>query len=155
MASAAGLGRLRRRNIDDDRGAGIDAVAGIADRAAVDRDRAGLDQRLEPGARQFGDMGGEPRSSRAPALPAGEMLIDFCVDFIECLFRYPDGDKWLPPSGRSRATGDWDENRRTRGWRRPGGPTPELDAARHGRARALADDHIGPDHALASPLWWA
>ena len=34
-------------------------MAGIADRAAVDRDRAGLDQGLEPRARQLGDMRGE------------------------------------------------------------------------------------------------
>ena len=43
-----GLGRLRRRHVEHDGGAGIDAMARIADRAAVDRDRAGLDQRLEP-----------------------------------------------------------------------------------------------------------
>ena len=42
------LGRLRRRHVDGDGGAGIDAMAGIADRAAVDRDRAGLDQRFQP-----------------------------------------------------------------------------------------------------------
>ena len=51
-----GLGRLRRRHVEHDGIAGIDAMARIADRAAADRDRAGLDQRLEPAARQFGDM---------------------------------------------------------------------------------------------------
>ena len=41
------LGRCRLRYIDDDRGAGIDAVAGITDRAPIDGDRTGLYQRLE------------------------------------------------------------------------------------------------------------
>ena len=54
-----GLGRLRRRHVDGDRGAGIDAVVRIADRAAVERDGAGLDQRLEPRPRQLGEMAGE------------------------------------------------------------------------------------------------
>jgi hypothetical protein len=34
-------------------------MAGIADRAAVDRDRAGLDQRFEPAARKFTKLRGE------------------------------------------------------------------------------------------------
>ena len=54
-----GLGRLRRRHVDRDGGAGIDPVIGIADRAAVERDGAGLDQRLEPRPGQLGDMAGE------------------------------------------------------------------------------------------------
>ena len=53
------LRRRGRRHVDDDRGAGIDAMARITDRAPVDRDRTGLDQRLEPRARQLGDMRGE------------------------------------------------------------------------------------------------
>ena len=34
-------------------------MIGIADRVAVDRDGAGLDQRFEPRPRQLGDMAGE------------------------------------------------------------------------------------------------
>ena len=34
-------------------------MIGIADRVAVERDGAGLDQRLEPRPRQLGDMAGE------------------------------------------------------------------------------------------------
>jgi hypothetical protein len=54
-----GLGRLRRRHVDGDRGAGIDPVIGIADRVAVQRDRTGFDQRFEPRPGQLGDMAGE------------------------------------------------------------------------------------------------
>jgi hypothetical protein len=54
-----GLGRLRRRHVDRDGGAGIDPIIGIADRVAVERDGAGLDQRFEPRPGQLGDMAGE------------------------------------------------------------------------------------------------
>ena len=46
-------------------------MAGITDRAAVDRDRAGLDQRLEPRAREFDDMSGK----HAVEPPAGLLVI--------------------------------------------------------------------------------
>ncbi len=47
-------GVLGGRKIDGDRGAGVDAVAGIADRGAVDRDATRQDQRLVARARQLG-----------------------------------------------------------------------------------------------------
>ena len=43
----------------DDRRARIDAMAGITDRAPVDGDRTGFNQRLEPRARQLADMSGK------------------------------------------------------------------------------------------------
>ena len=55
MRSACGLRRLGRRHLDHDGVAGVDAMAGIADRAPADRDLAGEDQRLEPGARKVRD----------------------------------------------------------------------------------------------------
>ncbi len=58
-----GLGRdrgvLRRRQLQSDGVAGVDAVTGIADRGAADRDAAGQDQRLVARARQLGDAGGQ------------------------------------------------------------------------------------------------
>ena len=51
--------RLRCGDIEQDRGGGIDAMVRIADRVAIDRHGAILDQRLEPAARQFGDMARE------------------------------------------------------------------------------------------------
>ncbi len=45
---------LGGRKIEHDRGAGVDAVAGIADRGAVDRDATRQDQRLVARARQLG-----------------------------------------------------------------------------------------------------
>ena len=70
-----GLGRLGRRHVDDDCGAGIDAMARIADRLAVERDRALLDQHLEPRPRQRGGRTSarwraSTRSSRSPASSA-------------------------------------------------------------------------------------
>ena len=50
--------RLRWRHRDCDCLAGVDALAGIADRAPPDRDFAGEDQRLEAGAREL-QMRGE------------------------------------------------------------------------------------------------
>ena len=44
------LCRRRRRNVDEDRCAGIDAMTGIANRSSVDGDGAGFDQRLKPRA---------------------------------------------------------------------------------------------------------
>ena len=52
--ASAGDRRLSAgRNVDRDCVAGVDAMARIADRAAVDRDRAGQDQRLEARARKL------------------------------------------------------------------------------------------------------
>ena len=53
------LGVLGRRQIERDRVAGVDVVAGIADRAAVDGDPSVEDERLVARAREFGDVGGE------------------------------------------------------------------------------------------------
>ena len=50
----ADLGLLGRWKIERDRPAGVDAVAGIADRGAVDRDATRQDQRLVARARQLG-----------------------------------------------------------------------------------------------------
>ncbi len=52
-------GRFGRRNCDRDRLAGVDAVPGIADCAAPDRDLTGEDQRFEPRAREAVNAGGE------------------------------------------------------------------------------------------------
>ena len=71
-ALALGLGRLRRRHLDRDDLAGVDAIAGIADRAGADRDRAVQDQRLEPRARQFG-AGGEHAVEPFAGLFAGDV----------------------------------------------------------------------------------
>ena len=49
--------RFRRRHIDFDGLPGVDAIAGIADRAGPDRHRAVEDQRLEARARQRGPRG--------------------------------------------------------------------------------------------------
>ena len=57
-AFALGAGLLGRRHGDGDHLAGVDAIAGIADRAVPDRDRAVEDQRFQPSARQIG-AGGE------------------------------------------------------------------------------------------------
>ncbi len=53
------LGRCGFRNVDDDGGAGIDAVAGITDRAPIDDNGTGLDQRLQPRPRKLGDTCGK------------------------------------------------------------------------------------------------
>ncbi len=54
-------------------------MARIADRAAVDRNGAGLDQRLEPAARKFADMAGERAIEPLAALRRPRATIDFCV----------------------------------------------------------------------------
>ncbi len=53
------LCRHRGRHVNQDGRAGIDVMAWIADRLAIDRDGACFDQHFEPGARQFGDVTGE------------------------------------------------------------------------------------------------
>ena len=53
------LAARRRRHLDADGVARIDALAGIADRAPADRDHAFENERLEAGARQAFDAGGE------------------------------------------------------------------------------------------------
>src|SRR5262245_66435195 len=50
---------LRGRKLEHDGPAGVDAVAGIADRGSVDRDAAREDQRLVARARQFGHARGQ------------------------------------------------------------------------------------------------
>ncbi len=61
-----GLGRFGGRERDRDFIARIDAVGGIADRAAADRDVPGLNEGFEARTRQLGDAGGqgtvEPRA---------------------------------------------------------------------------------------------
>jgi hypothetical protein len=75
------LGGRWRRNVDLDCRAGIDAMAGITDRAAVDGNGARLDQCLESGARKLGNVRASTRSSRPPALSSATRT-DFMVDVI-------------------------------------------------------------------------
>ena len=49
----------RRRYVNLDGSAGIDAMAGIADRMTVDLDRAGLDQHFKTRAGQVSEMAGQ------------------------------------------------------------------------------------------------
>ncbi len=64
---AFGFGRLGRRHRDGEHFARFHLVAGIVDRAAARGDGAIQDQRLQPGARQFG----EPRRQHAVEPGAG------------------------------------------------------------------------------------
>ena len=59
--------------------AGVDAVAGIADRAAADRDVAGEDQRLEARARQLRDAGGEHAVEPLAGLLGGRPPMSRCA----------------------------------------------------------------------------
>ena len=66
------LGGRRRRNVDLDCRAGIDAMAGITDRAAVDGNGARLDQCLESGARKLGNVRGEHAIEPSAGLIVGD-----------------------------------------------------------------------------------
>ncbi len=68
---ALGRRRLRRRDRDRDRLAGVDAMAGIADRAPAETDLAGENQRLDAGAGQLGDAGGEHAVKAVAGLRVG------------------------------------------------------------------------------------
>src|SRR5215470_11856782 len=90
-------GRFRRRrlqHVNRDGGGGIDAMAGIADRAAVDCHRTGFDQAFEPGARELSDMSGEQAIE-----PAACLLIidaDLFLRMRHCNDQVPKWPCWLP-----------------------------------------------------------
>src|SRR3984957_10498875 len=104
-----GLGGGRLRHVDDDRGAGIDAMAGITDRAPVDGDGAGFDQRLEPRAREFGNV----RSKHAVEPAAGLVVNDVDRFFRGCHLQF---SFWQKSSGTrmvklaaAEPQGEWEE----------------------------------------------